>query len=232
METLFSGVRAPSTLGSHLRSYAWGNVRQLDKAHRGFLAALADDSAAAARTRGPRIHRYRLDAEAGLRLRQGGRGVRAREDRGEEPAGQGPEPADLGDQHPAGRPGPGPGPAARRERRLGPRRRRAGRRGDRHRPRSRLHRDDPRPDGLRVLQRRRDRDDPPQRGVFLRHRADELQHPGRDRGDPRATGGRRSGTRRPSGTTSWTAGSPTPRSRRSSTRRSRRRRKASRSPPG
>jgi hypothetical protein len=44
METLLSGVRAPSTLGSHLRSYAWGNVRQLDKAHRGFLAALADDS--------------------------------------------------------------------------------------------------------------------------------------------------------------------------------------------
>jgi Transposase DDE domain group 1 len=44
METLFSGVRAPSTLGSHLRSYTWGNVRQLDKAHRGFLAALADDN--------------------------------------------------------------------------------------------------------------------------------------------------------------------------------------------
>ena len=44
METLFSGVRAPSTLGSHLRSYTWGSVRQLDKAHRGFLAALAGDS--------------------------------------------------------------------------------------------------------------------------------------------------------------------------------------------
>jgi hypothetical protein len=44
METLFNGVRAPSTLGSHLRSYTWGNVRQLDKAHRGFLAALADDA--------------------------------------------------------------------------------------------------------------------------------------------------------------------------------------------
>jgi hypothetical protein len=44
VETLFSGVGAPSTLGSHLRSYAWGNVRQLDKAHRGFLAALAGDS--------------------------------------------------------------------------------------------------------------------------------------------------------------------------------------------
>jgi hypothetical protein len=43
MQTLFSGVRAPSTLGSHLRSYTWGNVRQLDKAHRGLLAALAGD---------------------------------------------------------------------------------------------------------------------------------------------------------------------------------------------
>jgi hypothetical protein len=43
METLFSGVRAPSTLGSHLRSYTWGNVRQLDKAHRGLAAALAED---------------------------------------------------------------------------------------------------------------------------------------------------------------------------------------------
>lgn len=43
MGTLFDGVRAPSTLGSHLRSYTWGNVRQLDRAHRGFLAALAAD---------------------------------------------------------------------------------------------------------------------------------------------------------------------------------------------
>jgi hypothetical protein len=43
METVFSGVRAPSTLGSHLRSYTWGSVRQLDKAHRGFLASLAED---------------------------------------------------------------------------------------------------------------------------------------------------------------------------------------------
>ncbi len=43
MGTVFSGVRAPSTLGSHLRSYSWGNVRQLGKAHRGFMAALAED---------------------------------------------------------------------------------------------------------------------------------------------------------------------------------------------
>jgi Transposase DDE domain group 1 len=41
MSTLFGGVRAPSTLGSHLRSYTWGNVSQLEKAGREFLIALA-----------------------------------------------------------------------------------------------------------------------------------------------------------------------------------------------
>jgi hypothetical protein len=41
MGTLFGGIRAPSTLGSHLRSYAWGNVSQLEKAGRGLLAELA-----------------------------------------------------------------------------------------------------------------------------------------------------------------------------------------------
>jgi hypothetical protein len=30
MSDLFGGIRAPSTLGSHLRSYTWGNVRQLE----------------------------------------------------------------------------------------------------------------------------------------------------------------------------------------------------------
>ena len=41
MSTLSGGVRAPSTLGSHLRSYAWGSVSQLEKAGREFLAELA-----------------------------------------------------------------------------------------------------------------------------------------------------------------------------------------------
>ena len=41
MGVLFGGVRAPSTLGSHLRSYTWGNVTQLEKAGREFLAELA-----------------------------------------------------------------------------------------------------------------------------------------------------------------------------------------------
>jgi hypothetical protein len=38
---LFGGVRAPSTLGSFLRSFTWGNARQLEKVHREFLAELA-----------------------------------------------------------------------------------------------------------------------------------------------------------------------------------------------
>lgn len=38
---VFGGVRAPSTLGSFLRSFTWGNVRQLEKAAREFLAELA-----------------------------------------------------------------------------------------------------------------------------------------------------------------------------------------------
>src|SRR6202522_2567727 len=36
MDVLFGGVRAPSTLGSHLRSYTWGNVAQLERRARIF----------------------------------------------------------------------------------------------------------------------------------------------------------------------------------------------------
>jgi len=41
MADLFGGIRAPSTLGSHLRSFTWGNVRQLEKVNRQLLAELA-----------------------------------------------------------------------------------------------------------------------------------------------------------------------------------------------
>jgi hypothetical protein len=41
MAVLFGGVRAPSTLGTFLRSFTWGNARQLEKVHRQFLAELA-----------------------------------------------------------------------------------------------------------------------------------------------------------------------------------------------
>jgi hypothetical protein len=44
METLFGGIRAPSTLGSFLRAFTWGNVSQLHKAHRDFLARLAQEA--------------------------------------------------------------------------------------------------------------------------------------------------------------------------------------------
>jgi hypothetical protein len=41
MPVLFGGVRAPSTLGSFLRSFTWGNVLQRGKAHRLLLGELA-----------------------------------------------------------------------------------------------------------------------------------------------------------------------------------------------
>jgi hypothetical protein len=41
MPELFGGIRAPSTLGSFLRSFTWGNVRQLDAVARRVLAELA-----------------------------------------------------------------------------------------------------------------------------------------------------------------------------------------------
>jgi hypothetical protein len=41
LPALFGGLRAPSTLGSFLRSFTWGNVLQLQQVHRRLLAELA-----------------------------------------------------------------------------------------------------------------------------------------------------------------------------------------------
>jgi hypothetical protein len=41
MDRLFAGIRAPSTLGTFLRSFTFGHVRQLDSVAAGFLTALA-----------------------------------------------------------------------------------------------------------------------------------------------------------------------------------------------
>jgi hypothetical protein len=41
MVGLFAGIRAPSTLGSFLRAFTWGNVRQVEKVGRLLLADLA-----------------------------------------------------------------------------------------------------------------------------------------------------------------------------------------------
>jgi hypothetical protein len=47
MGALFGGVRAPSTLGSFLRSFTWGNVLQLEKVSRLLLTELARRAPAA-----------------------------------------------------------------------------------------------------------------------------------------------------------------------------------------
>src|SRR5580658_10329578 len=41
MGAVFGGIRAPSTLGSHLRAYDFGNVSQLEKVSRRLLVRLA-----------------------------------------------------------------------------------------------------------------------------------------------------------------------------------------------
>ena len=82
MADLFGGIRAPSTLGSFLRSFTWGNVRQLDTVARQLLAELAVGCAVAARRGCPGVHRHGLDAKTGLRARQAGRRVRAHQDPG------------------------------------------------------------------------------------------------------------------------------------------------------
>jgi hypothetical protein len=41
MRALFGGIRAPSTLGTFLRSFTHGHARQLHAVHRRFLAELA-----------------------------------------------------------------------------------------------------------------------------------------------------------------------------------------------
>ncbi|WP_327388855.1 hypothetical protein [Streptomyces sp. NBC_01207] len=45
MGRAFAGIRAPSTLGTFLRSFTRGNNRQLHRVHRDFLARLAAHTA-------------------------------------------------------------------------------------------------------------------------------------------------------------------------------------------
>ena len=141
MSTLFGGIRAPSTLGSHLRSYTWGNVAQLEKAGREFLAELArqapllpgagtlafiDIDSMQKRVYG----HHKQGAKFGHTKIQGKsllvRGLNALAAVISTPL------AGAGDRRHA---------AARRQRRLRPRRGQPGRAGHRHRAGVRLHRD-------------------------------------------------------------------------------------------
>jgi hypothetical protein len=185
MPALFSGVRAPSTLGSHLRCYAWGNVAQLEKASREFLIALAG--------RAPLlpgagtlafIDVDSMQKRVYGRKKQGARFGHTKI-QGEIAAGPGAERAGRDHQHADRGAGDRRHPPARRERRLRARRGQPDRPCHRHRAGVRLHRDDRGPAGLGVLQRRGDRRDPPWRRPVLRHRPDERQHPRRDRRHPR-----------------------------------------------
>ena len=67
MDVLFGGIRAPSTLGSHLRSYTWGNVRQLEAVNRAAAGGAGPPGAAAARQGRAGLRGHRLDAKTGLR---------------------------------------------------------------------------------------------------------------------------------------------------------------------
>ena len=64
-------VKAPSTLGTFLRSFRWGHVRQLDRVTRELLAR--SWAAGGGTRRGAAHDRPRLDALRDLRPRQGGR---------------------------------------------------------------------------------------------------------------------------------------------------------------
>lgn len=63
MSHLFDGVRAPSTLGTYLRSFTHGHVQQLDKINAGLLARPGRPGARTAgrqrrrRVRGDGVHR-------------------------------------------------------------------------------------------------------------------------------------------------------------------------------
>ncbi len=67
MPTLFGGIRAPSTLGSFLRSFTWGNVLQVEKVSPAAAGRPGPPHPAAARQRQCGVHRYRLHAKTRLR---------------------------------------------------------------------------------------------------------------------------------------------------------------------
>ena len=190
MPALFGGIRAPSTLGSFLRAFALGNVLQLEKVSRLLLADLA--------RRAPLLPGAGTVAFLDIDSMQervygrqkrlwppgAGRGVRAYQDPGEEPAGAGAERAGRDHQRAAGGAGDRRHEAARRQRGLRPRRRvLRGGLGCRC-PRRRVHRDAGGAGGLGVLLRGVHRRRAPGRGVLLSHRADGPESEGGGRGHP------------------------------------------------
>jgi hypothetical protein len=75
MTEVFGGIRAPSTLGSFLRSFTWGNVRQLDAVARQFLGALAAGTPLLPGAGVLAFIAHGLYAKTRVRARQAGRGT-------------------------------------------------------------------------------------------------------------------------------------------------------------
>ena len=231
MPALFGGIRAPSTLGSFLRAFTWGNVLQVEKVSRLLLADLArrapllpgKDTVAFLDidSMQKRVYGHKKQGAAFGHTKIQGKSLLVR--------GLNALAATISTPLAA------PVIAATRLRggnaASGPRRRLLRhRRGD-HRPRRRMQRDPGGAGGLGVLLRGVHRRRAGGRGVLLRHRPDGHQGQGRDHRHRRGRPGRRSATPARSGMTSWAAGSPTPRSPRCHTPRSPRRR-GRRSRPG
>ena len=199
MAELFGGIRAPSTLGSFLRSFTWGNVRQLDAVARQFWSHLAAGYAAAARRGRAGVHRHGLDAKTGLRARQAGRRVRAHQNPGQEPDVRGlnalaavistplAAPVIAATRLRGGKANSARGAASLAAEAISAARQ-AGCTGQLRVP-----------DRLGVLLRRGPGRDPPRRRVLLGHRADGPQDPRRDRRHRRGQPGRPSPTRGRSG---------------------------------
>ena len=130
MPRLFTGVRAPSTLGTFLRSFTHGHVQQLDAVGGDLLAGLTarvPGLIAAPRRRGVRVYRRRRHHPRGPRLRQAGCGLRLHR-------GAGAEYPTRHHLHPAGLAGDRPGPSPQGQRGLGQGRRQVAGSGHHHRP--------------------------------------------------------------------------------------------------
>ncbi len=182
MADVFGGVRAPSTLGSFLRSFTWGNVRQLDAVARLLLAELARR---APLLPGAEVLAF-IDMDSTQKRVYGhakqGAGFGHTKIQGKSLLVRGLNALAAVISTPLAAPVIA---AARREGELRPRRRVAGRGGDQRGPPGRVHRPDRVPDRLRVLLRQGDGRDPRRRRVLLGHRAHGPQGPRRDRRDPR-----------------------------------------------
>ena len=187
---LFGGVRAPSTLGSFPRSFTWGNVLQLGKVSRAVLGELARRAPLLPGKDVPgkdvlgfididsqqkRVYGHNKQGAGFGHTKIGGKSLLVR--------GLNALVATI--STPLGRAGGRCHPAARRARRLLPRRCVVRHRSGSHRPRHRLHGHTRGADGLGLLQRGGVRRRVRCRGVLLGHRGDEPARRRRDRGHRR-----------------------------------------------